>query len=54
MATLPEEIRNVTPQIVPASIPVAFFISLVVGVVFGIFPAIRAAKMNPIDALRHE
>ncbi len=54
MATLPEEIRNVTPQIVPMSIPISFFISLLVGVVFGIFPAIRAAKMNPIDALRHE
>jgi putative ABC transport system permease protein len=54
MATLPEEIRNVSPQIVPLSIPISFFISLVVGVVFGIFPAIRAAKMNPIDALRHE
>ncbi len=54
MATLPEEMRNVTPQIVPMSIPISFFISLLVGVVFGIFPAIRAAKMNPIDALRHE
>ncbi len=54
MAALPEELRNVTPAIVPWSIPAAFLISLLVGVVFGIFPAVRAAKMNPIDALRHE
>ncbi|MEZ6137739.1 MAG: ABC transporter permease [Pirellulaceae bacterium] len=54
MAALPEEIRNVTPSVVVWSIPAAFVISMVVGVAFGIFPAIRAAKMNPIDALRHE
>lgn len=54
MAALPEVVRNVTPDIVPESIPIAFGISLVVGVVFGLFPAIRAAQMNPIEALRHE
>ena len=33
---------------------VAFAISAVIGVVFGYFPARRAASLNPIDALRHE
>jgi putative ABC transport system permease protein len=32
----------------------AFAISAVIGVVFGYFPARRAAALNPIDALRHE
>ncbi|HBE66636.1 MAG TPA: ABC transporter substrate-binding protein, partial [Planctomycetaceae bacterium] len=54
MDALPDVVRNVTPSIVPLSIPVAFIISLLVGVIFGLFPAYRAAQMNPIDALRHE
>ncbi|MBX3422548.1 MAG: ABC transporter permease [Pirellulaceae bacterium] len=54
MNSLPEVVRNLTPSIVLASIPIAFFISIAIGVVFGLFPAIRAAKMNPIEALRHE
>ncbi|MDV3458978.1 ABC transporter permease [Sphingomonas sp. HF-S4] len=33
---------------------VAFAISALIGVVFGYFPARRAASLNPIDALRHE
>lgn len=51
---LPEVARLMQPQIVPLSIPLAFFISVVVGVFFGLYPAIRASQMEPIEALRHE
>lgn len=32
----------------------AFSISLAVGVIFGLYPAMRAADMDPVEALRHE
>ncbi len=37
-----------------AIIITAFLFSAIVGVVFGYFPARKAAQMNPIEALRHE
>jgi putative ABC transport system permease protein len=54
MRQLPDVIRSVVPVIVPWSIPLAFFISVTIGVIFGLYPAMRAASMDPIEALRHE
>jgi len=36
------------------SVFLAFSVSVIIGVVFGVLPAGRAAKLNPIQALRYE
>ena len=53
-AKWPQVMREMQPVIVWESIPWAFGISVCVGVLFGLYPAARAAQMDPIEALRHE
>ncbi|SEH00038.1 putative ABC transport system permease protein [Nonomuraea solani] len=47
-------IAGIEPVLVPSSVALALGVSVGIGLFFGSYPANRAAKLRPIQALRHE
>ena len=54
LAYLISDIASVPVAISGVAIMISVAFSMIIGVVFGLLPSIKAANMNPIDALRHE
>ncbi len=53
-AAIMAHFAGITTAVSPTSVLLAFGVSTVIGLVFGYYPARRAARLNPIVALRYE
>ena len=54
MSSLLAKLLGVSSGISVSSVILSFSVSVLIGILFGYFPAAKASKLNPIDALRHD
>jgi putative ABC transport system permease protein len=45
---------SLTPTVQPSAVIISFSFSVIIGVVFGLYPAWRASRLQPVEALRYE